>query len=159
MVLLSPQGDCKRNIYNFELPRSRAGETLQGLVWIISSILDNWPFREFSFFSSFLNSDSYTVKSKGTALIPHSAATQGFQNDPGTTCITESQNWKGPYLRNDSVSQDPWLKAEDWTMDKLGRKELARRLAGNSEVNGRLEKEAWEWKPNVLWRARKQEFW
>lgn len=63
MVPLSPQGDCKRNIYNFELPRSRAGETLKGLVWIISP-LDDWTFREFSFFSSLLNSDSCTVKAR-----------------------------------------------------------------------------------------------
>ena len=38
MVPLSPQGDCKRNIYNFELPTSRAGETLKGSVWIISAL-------------------------------------------------------------------------------------------------------------------------
>ena len=38
MVPLSPQGHCKRNIYNFELPMSRAGETLKGSVWIISAL-------------------------------------------------------------------------------------------------------------------------
>ena len=37
-VPLSPQGECKRNIYNFELPTSRAGETLKGSVWIISAL-------------------------------------------------------------------------------------------------------------------------
>lgn len=105
-----------------------------------------------------MNSDSYTVKSKGKELILHSAATQGFQNDPENTWITDSQNWKGPYLRDDCVSQDPWLKATDWSMDKLGRRELARRLAGDSEVNGRLEKEAWEWKLRMIWRAGKQMF-
>lgn len=56
-----PQGDCKRNIYNFELLKSRAGETLKSLVWIISSTLGEGNFREFSFFPSLLNFNSHVV--------------------------------------------------------------------------------------------------
>lgn len=114
MVLLSPWEDCKRNIYNFELPRSRAGETFKCLVWIISSPLDDETLREFSFFSSLLNSDSYTIRSKGTEPILNCAVVQGFQNDSEKTRkITESQSWKGPYITDGCVSQDPWLQATD----------------------------------------------
>lgn len=61
-----------------------------------------------------MNSDSYTMMSKGTEPILNSAAVQGLQNAPENTWeITESRSGKGPSLRDGCVSQDPWLQATD----------------------------------------------
>lgn len=137
MVPLSPQGDCKRNIYNFKLPRSRAGDPLKALGWIISSTLDNRTFREFPFFSSLLNSDSYTEKAKE-------------YNSSCTVLVFRDSKMTQEHLGDHRISkQEGALPARSplpvrilrcrqqiWVTKKSGTRELAARLAGDSRFMG-----------------------